>query len=190
MLNFNSYSYFIIIKCFFWIILNTSLNKIVLMNYKVLDGLEKRNNILKSKLLHQQLKCGQIPSYYYEKYSLNVIHEYKLSKSLIKSAFCIRINPKTVMDWYVQGQLNNPYFRGFYLAIERINQENNIEFDDDASQESLIMDKEEFNGDYVISEYGDGWSYKTWVGDEKVFIISDDLETLKRKIKDKHLPLD
>ena len=44
--------------------------------------------------------------------------------------------------------------------------------------------------DYIIAQYGDGWSYKTHVDGEKVFIISNELKTLKEKVKAKHLPLD
>ena len=84
------------------------------------------------------------------------------------------------MNWYVQGQLGNPKFRGFYLIIRNIN--------DNAKDSSFQIS--DLDGDYLISEYGDGWSYKTFVNGEKIFLIANELDDLKKKVKAKHLPLD
>lgn len=157
------------------------------MSYDALESLEKRNNFLKSLLLHEQLKCGVVPLNYLEKYFLNIISEYKVCGSLLKSADIVGINPKLVMDWYVQGQLKNPIFRGFYLAVANSN--DSPENDDASSADENIVE-DVIEGDYEISAYGDGWSYRTYVGGEKIFIISDDIETLKKKVEDRHLPLD
>jgi hypothetical protein len=159
-----------------------------------LKSLEKRNTSLKSILLHEKLRHGEIPLTYFKKYSLDILNEYKYSKSIYKSSKNVGINPMLVMKWYMQGQLGNPHFRGFYLVIEKIN--NDSEFKVDDSPETDVPDRvskdipDNVEEDYIISEYGDGWSYKTYVGDEKIFIISDDLETLKGKVRNRHLPLD
>lgn len=160
-----------------------------------LKSLEKRNTSLKSILLHEKLRHGEIPLSYYKRCSLKILNEYKYSKSIYKSSKNVGINPMLVMKWYIQGQLGNPYFRGFYLVIEKIN--NNSQFKvNDTSPEADIPDSvsedipDNVEGDYIISEYGDGWSYKTYVDGEKVFIISGDLETLKGKVRARHLPLD
>lgn len=157
------------------------------MSYDALESLEKRNNFLKSLLLHEQLKCGVVPLNYLEKYFLNIISEYKVCGSLLKSADNVGINQKLVMDWYIQGQLKNPIFRGFYLAVTNFNAgfEN-----DDMYSTGENVDGEVIEGDYEISAYGDGWSYRTYVGGEKIFIISDDRETLEKKVKNRNLPLD
>lgn len=148
----------------------------------VLNNLQDRNNSLKSKLTHEQLKHGNFSFKYFDKYSLQIINEYKSSKSLFKSAQNIGIDFNMVIDWYIQGQLKNPKFRAFYLAIDKLNDEKNVEYDE--------IESENCDGEYIISEYGDGWSYKTFRNDEKIFLIANDLKSLKEKIKSKNLPLD
>ena len=93
-----------------------------------------------------------------------------------------------VMNCYNQCQMGNPKFRGFFLAINELNNGCNIEVAQNDSQ--LIENHEIAEGNYKISEYGDGWSYTTYIDGKKVFIISDELEGLKNKVKTKHLPLD
>lgn len=157
-----------------------------------LKSLEKRNTSLKSKLLHEKLRHGEVPLTYYKKCSLNVLNEYKSSKSIFRSSRNVGIDPMVVMRWYVQGQLGNPRFRGFYLLIKSINDNSEFRIEDDSPKYDISDENvsDNLGGDYVISEYGDGWSYRTYVDGEKVFIISDDLENLKRKVMDRHLPLD
>ena len=85
--------------------------------------------------------------------------------------------------------MGNPNFRSFFLAIEGINSNNDESVGENWDSDCEI-DLKDFDGDYVISQYGDGWSYKTYVDGEKIFIISNELESLKKKVKDKHLPID
>lgn len=155
-------------------------------NENVLNNLQKRSDSLKSKLLRNKLKHGNFSSGYFEKYSLCIIHEYEKHHSLFKAAKNCKINPKLVMDWYVQGQLGNDQFRSFYITINKINRDDGPV----AEEVKPVSNDENVEGDYVISEYGDGWSYKTYVGGEKIFIISNGLETLKKKVKAKNLPID
>lgn len=158
-----------------------------------LNILQDRSNLLKSKLVHEQLGCGNYTFGYFEKYSSLILNDYKRTKSLCISALNMGINYSDVLTWYIQGKLGDSHFKQFYLVIDRINMEpapkENIsisaeEIVDEAPKETLV------DGEYVISQYGDGWSYKTFVDCEKVFLISDDLKRLKEKVKAKGLPLD
>ena len=86
--------------------------------------------------------------------------------------------------------MGNELFRQFSLEIDRIN---NIavpkeEIVEEDTQE--IFNETLPDGDYTISRYGDGWSYKTFKNGEKIFLISSDLDKLKDKVMSKHLPLD
>jgi hypothetical protein len=154
----------------------------------VLNKLQKRNNFLKSRLIHEQLKSGNYLSEHFKKYQFEVLNEYKTHKSFFKVASIVGLTQKEIMDWYIQGQCGNPKFRGFFLAINDINDGNAREVE---VEPAGVSDPQQCSdGEYMISQYGDGWSYKTYVNGEKIFIISDELENLKRKVKDRHLPLD
>ena len=159
-----------------------------------LKSLGKRNAFLKSKLLHERMRHGEIPLTYSKKYSLDVLNGYKESRSIFKSADIVGINPNVAINWYVQGQLGNPHFRGFYLLIQHINDSSEFKVNADSSkevaQEEISEGVFDVEGDYAISEYGDGWSYKAFIDGEKVFLISDDLSKLKKKVRDRNLPLD
>lgn len=160
------------------------------MDYEiVLNNLQKRSNSLRSQLIHEQLKSGSYMSRNFKKYQLVVLEEYKTHKSFFKVASILGISQMEIMDWYIQGQSGNPNFRGFFLAINEINGEVNQE-EPDAEPVPVINAPECDEGEYLISQYGDGWSYKTYVDCEKIFIISNDLDTLKKKVRDKRLPLD
>jgi hypothetical protein len=150
-----------------------------------LKNLQKRNDALKSILLHEQLKCGSYSFKNFKVQSSRIIGEYKYHKSIFKAASNIGINHKTAIKWFIQGQLGNPQFSDFYKAISRLNNEVSPE-----SQDVAEKAVPQIEGEYVISQYGDGWSYTTYVGGEKIFIISDDLDGLKRKVADRNLPLD
>lgn len=76
--------------------------------------------------------------------------------------------------------MGNPLFRGFYLAINDINNNEDNEKLPPA-REKIIQENIPEEGEYQISRYGDGWSYRTYIDGEKIFIISNELETLKRK---------
>ena len=156
-----------------------------------LKNLQKRNNSLKSKLLHNQLKYGSYQFKNFRRDSLNVLEEYKHYKSIFKSASSTGIDYNLAIKWFVQGQRGNPQFRDFYCGISMIKT-----FKDDVSSdfpkiaEEVTPQVTEWEGDYKISKYGDGWSYTTYVDGEKIFIISNELEDLKKKIIDRKLPLD
>jgi hypothetical protein len=98
------------------------------------------------------------------------------------------MNYSDVLTWYFQGQLGNPVFKGFYQSIKRINK-NQVSEDIEIEEDEIPEDNSN-EGEYVISQYGDGWSYKTFIDGEKIFLISDDLKKLKDKVRFKHLPLD
>lgn len=163
-----------------------------MFNDNVLNNLQKRNNSLKSKLIHEQLKSNNYSFEYFKKYSSLILNEFKKHNYLYKAALTVGVDYNTVLEWYIQGQLNNPQFRGFYLAVNSIKNDDYIQNTEEKTAGENFSQKinEEFQGEYIISEYGDGWSYKTFIEGEKIFIISDDLENLKRKVKAKNLPLD
>lgn len=148
-----------------------------------LNNLQNRNNILKSKLIHEQLKCGNYPFKSFKREMSQLLNEYYKHESIFKAASILGLNTNIVMKWYIQGQKGNLQFKYFYLRINHINNLGNSDEEDEVSFEG------EFDDDYVISRYGDGWSYTCYVGGEKVFLISDDLENLKNKVQSQNLPL-
>lgn len=158
----------------------------------VLNNLQQRNNALKSKLLHEQIRYGNYSFRYFQKYSSIIVNEYRKRKSLYGACLNAGIDYNDVINWYVQGQMGNPIFKEFSASIDKLNvgvsQQDESNIADEKSQQPKV-DKS-LEGDYEISRYGDGWSYKTFHNGEKIFIISNDLETLKKKIESKHLPLD
>ncbi len=156
---------------------------------EILNNLEKRNNFLKSKLLHEQLKYGNYNFKYFNKHSQQILNEYLQTKSLFKSSLNTGINYTDVCKWFIQGQLGNPIFKDFYMAVTNINNIKNRDNDSNEPVEEIPVENP-IDGEYEISQYGDGWSYKTFVDGEKIFIISDDLKKLKDKVKSKRLPLD
>lgn len=163
--------------------------KIISMDYEItLNNLQKRNDSLKARLIHEQLKCGNYSSENFKRYHLTVLNEYKTHRSFFKAASAVGISQKEIMDWYIQGQMGNLNFRGFFLAVNDINSDNH----DEAYEAGipLVSANEAVEGEYVISQYGDGWSYKTYVGGEKIFIISNELESLKKKVRGRNLPVD
>ena len=163
-------------------------------NSIALNNLQERNNSLQSKLVRDQLRLGAYNFGYFKKF-LQIINEYKKSRSFFKVADVVNISQKELIRWYVQGQMGNPKFRSFYLAIRDINNMKTVDIsekipDTNIAEESVSDDMATRDGEYIISRYGDGWSYKTYFDGEQVFIISDELKTLKEKVKAKRLPLD
>ena len=157
-----------------------------------LNNLQDRNDSLKSMLIHEQIKSQSYSFKYFKKYSSMVLNEYKKHLSFFKVSSTVGISQKEIMNWYIQGQRGNPVFRGFYLAIEEINKNGEFKREVLPQKVEIVENKQNIfeEEEYVISRYGDGWSYKTYVDGEKIFIISNDLETLKMKVKKQHLPLD
>ena len=153
-----------------------------------LNNLEKKSNSLKSRLLHEQLRYDNYSFTYFHKYSKLILDEYKQHKSLFKSSSNLGIDYENVLEWYFQGQLGNSVFADFYNDINRINQfEVHVKDEKDIK---TATPEERIDGEYEISQYGDGWSYKTFIDGEKVFLISGNLDKLKDKVKSKRLPLD
>lgn len=114
--------------------------KINLMEiYFVLKRLQIRNNILKSRLIHEQLKNGTYHFGYFKKFLL-VINEYKKFHSFFKVSEVVGISQLELLRWYVQGQLGNPKFRAFYLTINAINNIETQNKREETSQEDPSSD--------------------------------------------------
>ena len=155
------------------------------MMENALNNLEKRSNVLKSKLLHEQLTCGSYSFNSFRREMSLILREYLHKKSLFKSSLTVGVNPEIAFKWYLHGQNGNPNFRIFYLRINHINARQNMEEITSPTEEVPQIP----DGEFTINEYGDGWSYTTYVGGEKIFIISNELESLKEKIKSQNLPI-
>lgn len=141
--------------------------------------LEKRNNRLKSLLLHDQLKYGSYSYKYLEDKILLILNEYKINKSITLSAFNVGINPGLAIRWFVEGQKGNPNFKILYSGIKRINNPDYCEEKVDVIGGS----------DYEIECIDGSWVYTACVDGKNVSIISSDLEHLKERISSKNLPL-
>ena len=152
------------------------------------DKLNRKNVQLRSRLHQKQLEHGIYSFGYSKKEMLNVLNAYKTHKSIFKAASSVDVDGNVAMKWYSEGMRGNPVFRGFYLAIMDINDDSSL--DVAVESDDPVAAVNEFEEDYRISQYGDGWSYTTYVDGEKIFIISNELETLKDKIRAKNLPLD
>lgn len=146
------------------------------MNESLLDNLERRNNLLKYKLLHEKLMLGIYPSNNHRREMSQFLNEYSRHKSIFKAASKIGISNNLALKWYIRGQMGDPNFKLFYLRIKQIN-------------EGFDFDAEEIKPKYNITQFGNGWIYVTFVDGEKISIISSDLDHLKNKVKDKNLPL-
>ncbi len=156
-------------------------------------NLNRKNNQLKSTLRQNQLKNGTYGFQYFKKEMLEVLNAYKTHKSIFKAASSVGVNPNMAMKWYGEGMAGNPSFRGFYLAVNDINgghERDEVTFKKDLESVETVSENKNFEGDYKISRYGDGWSYTTYVDGEKIFIISNELETLKEKVISRHLPIE
>ena len=147
--------------------------------YTRVSNLEKRNNRLKSLLLHEQLKHGSYSYKHLESKILLILNEYKSNKSLTIAAFNNGVNPGLILKWFVEGQKGNPNFEIFYDGIKRIN---SLEYGEEVSE--IVED------DYEIEYVGGSWIYRTVVGGEKISIISSDLKHLKEKVSNRNLPID
>ena len=104
-----------------------------------------------------------------------VLQEYKIHKSITKAAIKIGLNPNVVMKWFIEGQKGNPNFEVFYLGVARINNLNSEKVVLAENEDSEIVGKK----DYTLESIGGSWVYTTFVDDEKVSIISSDLNHLK-----------
>ncbi|MGX8693867.1 MAG: hypothetical protein ACSW71_03060 [Methanobrevibacter sp.] len=143
-----------------------------------LATLEKRNNRLKSLLLHDQLKYGSYSYKHLEDKILLILKGYKINRSIALAAFNSGINPGLAIKWFVEGQKGNPNFKILYSGIKRIN---NL---DDCEENVDVIGE-----DYEIECIDGSWVYTTYVDSKKVSLISSDLDHLKEKVSDKNLPL-
>ena len=144
-----------------------------------LNSLQERNDNLKSKLLHEQLKYGNYKFKSFKNESLLVLGVYRKHKSIFKAASSVGIDKNLAVRWFIQGQFGNPQFKDFYLGIKRINAFKPIE---------VPYEAEEVKKDYILSEFEDAWTYSTVVDGEKISIISSDLDNLKAKVQARNLP--
>lgn len=126
-------------------------------NRIVLYNLQKRNDSLKSLLIHDQLKYGTYHFGRLDKF-LQAISEYKKLNSFFKVADTVDISQKELIRWYIQGQLGNPKFRIFYLAIRDINNTNTQGVHDEIPEEDA---GEEISDDSII-EGGGLYNFPIW----------------------------
>lgn len=87
----------------------------------ILNNLQERNNSLKSKLRHEQLKYGTYSFNKYKDESLLVLDAYEKHKSIFKAASSVGLDRDVVMKWFMRGMNGDPKFRPFYLSINNIN---------------------------------------------------------------------
>ena len=149
----------------------------------LLNNLQKRNDSLKSKLRHEQLKHGTYSFKRFNKEILLILGAYRSHKSILKAALSVGINKDIAMKWFIEGRKKDSEFRPFYLAINNIN---GFKFQE---HEASIPQAEEIKKEYEISELGDSWVYTTYVDGEKISIISGDLDSLKDRVISQNLPL-
>ena len=132
--------------------------------------MERANNSLKSKLLHEQLRHSTYRFIHLEKEMLLVLNEYNIHKSIFKAAFNVGVDLKLVIKWFIEGQKGNPDFKNFYLTIMK---SNGINFDLDYHKTPEIPD-------YEIKSVDGSWIYTASIDGEKVSVISSDYEQLKQ----------
>ena len=140
--------------------------------------MERANNSLKSKLLHEQLKHSSYRFIHLKKEMMLVLNEHNIHKSLAKAAFNVGVDLRLVMKWFIEGQKGNPDFKNFYLTIMK---SNGLNFD-------LDYDKTLEIPEYEIKSVDGSWIYTASVDGEKVSVISSDYEQLKMRISEKNLP--
>ena len=115
------------------------------------------------------------------KEQLLVLHAYKNHKSLFKAADSAGVDKNLPVKWFVQGLFGNPQFRGFYLAISRMN---------GYGPQIEVPEVEEIVKNYSISEFDNAWTYTTEVDGNKISLISGNLDSLKELARSKDLPID
>ena len=162
-----------------------------------LNDLQKRNNALKSKLLHNKLKYGTYHFNTFKREILLVLNSYKTHKSLIKASKTVGLDKNLAIEWFIEGLFGNPEFRGFYLAISQMDkfkpQTISPEVEEVISpevEEVISPEVEEVVKNYTISEYFNSCVYTAEIDGEKISIISKDLDTLKQLVRSKNLPID
>ena len=107
--------------------------------------LSKQTNVVKSQLRHDQLKNG---TYFYNSFKKEIsliLHAYKTQKSIYKAASSVGVDGVVAMNWYSEGMLGNPIFRGFYLGINEINNAPEPKVEDKVIKED---NSKNFQGDF------------------------------------------
>lgn len=145
--------------------------------------IQKQNSRLKNKLFHDQLRHDCYSFNNFKREMSLILNFYKYDKSIFKAASHAGVRSVDAMRWYVEGMHGNPLFRGFYLVINELNKP------DESPQPIVEQEIKKPSEEYKISKYGDGWCYTTYIDDEKIFLISKDLDNLKMKVKSRNLPL-
>ncbi len=145
--------------------------------HEQLINLEKASNQLKSKLLHDKLKYDNYSYRDLEKDILLILNEYKIHKSIARSASNLGISRTVAVRWYIEGQRGNPNFKLLSSGIQNINNRGNR------------TDYEIVGKEYEIVNSNGSWIYNALVDGEKISVISSDLDHLKERIMEKNLPL-
>lgn len=154
-----------------------------MMSEDALNNLEKRLNLLKSKLRHEQLKHGTYPFRKSKDELLLVLDAYRTHNSIFKAASSVGIDGNVAMKCFFRGMSGDPEFRDFYLAISEINGFR------PESHEDILSKVDEIRKSYDISSFDGSWVYTTCVDGEKISIISGNLDNLRQKVKARNLPL-
>ncbi|WP_458455412.1 hypothetical protein [Methanobrevibacter sp.] len=149
----------------------------------LLINLQKRNNSLKSKLRHEQLKYGTYKFNNFKNESLLVLDAYKKHKSIFKAASSVGVDKNVAMKWFIRGMNGDSKFRSFYLSI------NNINGFSSRTHEDILMEVEKIEDLYDINRFDNVWVYTTLLDGEKISIISGNLDNLRQKVKARNLPL-
>ncbi len=138
-------------------------------NYALHD-LERKNNKLKSKLRHNQLKNNSFRLNKSKRILDLALEMYKSNSSLVKTAMDLDLDKNALINAYIGGQRGNPEFQQFYLEINKI---------DGRDIDSKV---------YTLDNVGTNWVYTVIVDGKKISLISSDLNRLKEIIRDKNLP--
>ena len=154
-----------------------------------LNDLQKRNNALKSKLLHDKLKHGTYHFNTFKREILLVLNSYKTHRSLIKASKTVGLDKNLAMEWFIEGLFGNPEFRGFYLVVSQMDKFKPQTISPEV-EEVISPEVEEVVKNYTISEYFNSCVYTAEIDGEKISIISKDLDTLKQLVRSKNLPID
>ncbi|MBE6509150.1 MAG: hypothetical protein E7Z77_07025 [Methanobrevibacter sp.] len=149
----------------------------------VLNNLQERNNSLKSKLRHEQLKYGIYKFNKFKNESLLVLDAYENHKSIFKAASSVGVDKDIAMKWFIRGMEGDPRFRPFYLSIAKINGFRT------RSHDEILSELNEIEKLYDIAIFEDAWVYTTQQDGIKISIISGNLDNLRQKVKARNLPL-
>ena len=141
-----------------------------------LNGLNYKNNRLKSRLRYFQFKNNTFKLNRSRLLMKNILKEYKTTKSLVVSAKNLGLDKCIPIKCYIGGQMGNPEFRKFYLEINRINEKD-------------LTSKTEVIKEYKLEKCDDSWIYTVFIDGTKISLISSDYDRLIEKVRNNGLPL-